>query len=248
MTNAKLPSYGEMEARVVSQVQTRWKALLEVPYDFEFWNPHEEREEAESLDEAYRGMLTIPPPEDPPNRAVPPKGRVARDWCRSLVERAKRIRNGIALSMPQLGMNVNVCVIKNISDDTLRGVKKGEWLWVADLHAGHLDGPRDTIDHRCSIPNFPKVKTVIPVSDRVDVTCFILNAKDGEGEEFTTVVDGALALPFQFMAHVMRGDSFDVVERDIDTVRRGEDDKKVGANEACPCGSSKKHKRCCGRV
>ena len=58
------------------------------------------------------------------------------------------------------------------------------------------------------------------------------------------VIDGFEAQVWQHEVDHLNGVEENVVPGDWRTYRRAE--KKVGRNEPCPCGSGKKHKKCCG--
>ena len=63
----------------------------------------------------------------------------------------------------------------------------------------------------------------------------------------TAGADARVRQPVGAMAGVVAGDGDGAGEVSIDLpVRRSI--PKVGRNEACPCGSGKKYKNCCGRV
>jgi len=56
-------------------------------------------------------------------------------------------------------------------------------------------------------------------------------------------VSGLMAFPFHVLGAILRGDAFTTVEADTETIRT---EAKIGPNHPCPCGSGRKHKKCCG--
>ena len=57
--------------------------------------------------------------------------------------------------------------------------------------------------------------------------------------------DGLFAIAIQHEMEHFRGEM--ILDHDIKIEPIKREDKKVGRNAPCPCGSGKKYKKCCGK-
>lgn len=64
------------------------------------------------------------------------------------------------------------------------------------------------------------------------------------GEEIKSTLSGWEAQVVQHEVDHLNGVEETLVDKDYKTIKR--EQPKVGRNDPCPCGSGKKHKKCCG--
>ena len=195
---------------------------------FSRWTPDEDRPEAISVDVAKARASLTP------------------IFQRMIRLANKHLKNAWCVGAPQLvgSSDRNLCVIRNINEYSVHGVEPGDWLWIANLFAGHADSQPSLREHLAKIPNFPRMKASMQVADWADVD-YVLCSGDGKNNPVPVCgrVEGSVSLAFQFMGAVMRGDAFHVVPCDVETICK---DVKPAVNDPCPCGRGKKYKRCCG--
>ena len=82
------------------------------------------------------------------------------------------------------------------------------------------------------------MKGAVTINKSIKVTATLLN-----GKEFTKEITDAYEQTAWRLANDLLNNTFRAVPKDIDTIKR--DTAKVGRNDACPCGSAKKYKKCC---
>ena len=164
---------------------------------------------------------------------------IAKDLLLILTER----KDGIGLAANQVGIDANVAVV-NVREPLIliNPVIKEQWDEI-DYYEGCLSYPKKGVHTK-------RYKNVIVHTEQEESDWYFSGTETGEECKGTWEAEGKKhnqelrlleAVCVQHEIAPLNG--MRILDRIVDTTIRNE--KKIGRNEPCHCGSGKKYKKCC---
>lgn len=156
-----------------------------------------------------------------------------RELLRSFLDYARNRGDAVGLSANQLSIDGECLKCRFCAM-----MVEDKWRLVIDPHIMEFQGEPVKKHEGCL--TWPGKKIIADRYPSITVSYYTV-----EGEYEQAAIDGFEAQVFQHEHDHLEGIEEKLVDADYRTFRR--DEPKIGRNDPCPCGSGKKHKKCCGR-